>query len=220
MISVVPAMWSPSVAATSFLAAFAVIFTVSNPIGCALIYSQITVDLSRVERIGLARRIAINSALVLVVSTWAGGVVLGFLGVGIAAFRIAGGLVVAEQAWRMLRDGGSGGFTPERRTAPSEMDAFFPLTIPFTTGPGTIAAAIGLGAGYPLDGTEALSFILGVTAATAAVTVLIGVLYGGANRLTGLIGAGRAHVVLRLSAFLLLCIGVQILMQGLRDSLR
>ncbi len=213
-------MWSLGVAATSFLAAFTVIFTVSNPIGCALIYSQITVDLSHKERIGLARRIAINTALVLVVSTWAGGLVLGFLGVGIAALRIAGGLVVAEQAWRMLQDGGSGGCTPERRAAPSELDAFFPLTIPFTTGPGTIAAAIGLGAGYPLDGTEALSFVLGVTAATAAITVLIGVLYGGADRLTELIGAGRARTALRLSAFLLLCIGVQILIQGLRDALR
>jgi len=95
------------------------------------------------------------------------------------------------------------------------MDAFFPLTIPFTTGPGTIAAAIGLGAG-----TEILSFVLGVTAATAAVTALIGVLYGGADRLTALIGVGRARVALRLSAFLLLCVGVQILTQALRDALR
>ena len=100
------------------------------------------------------------------------------------------------------------------------MDAFFPLTIPFTTGPGTIAAAIGLDAGCPLDGTEALSFVLGVTAAMAAVIVLIGLLYGGADRLTSLVGTGRARVVLRLSAFLLLCAGVQILMQGLRDALR
>ncbi len=212
-------MWSPSVAATSFFSAFAAIFTVSNPISCALIYSQITVDLSRKERIGLARRIAINSALVLVVATWAGSVVLGFLGVGIAALRIAGGLVVAEQAWCMLRDGRGVDCTPERRNTSSELDAFFPLTIPFTTGPGTIAAAIGLGAGCPLESKEALSFVLGVTAATAAVTVLIGVLYGGADRLTAYIGAGRARVVLRLSAFLLLCVGVQILMQGLRDAL-
>ncbi len=82
-------MWFLSVAATSFLAAFAVIFTVSNPIGCALIYSQITLDLSRKERIGLARRIAINSGLVLAIATWAGSIVLSFLGVGIAALRIA-----------------------------------------------------------------------------------------------------------------------------------
>ncbi|MGA7324034.1 MAG: MarC family protein [Rhodomicrobium sp.] len=88
-------MLSLSVSASSFFAAFAVIFTISNPIGCALIYSQITVDLSREERIGLARRIAINSALVLAVATWAGSMVLSFLGVGIAALRIAGGLVVA-----------------------------------------------------------------------------------------------------------------------------
>ena len=213
-------MWSLSVAATSFLAAFAVIFTVSNPIGCALIYSQITIDLSRKERIGLARRIAINSGLVLAIATWAGGVVLSFLGVGIAALRIAGGLAVAEQAWRMLRDGGSGDGGHEPRNTSPELDAFFPLTIPFTTGPGTIAAVIGLGAGRPLDGAEALSFVLGVTAATAAVALLIGVLYGGADRLTALIGTGRARAVLRLSAFLLLCVGVQILMQGLRDALR
>ncbi len=213
-------MWSLSAAATSFLAAFAVIFTVSNPIGCALIYSQITVDLSRRERMELARRIAINSGLVLVVATWAGGAVLSFLGVGIAALRIAGGFVVAEQAWRMLHDGKRGAGTLERHNTSPELDAFFPLTIPFTTGPGTIAAAIGLGAGCPLDGTETLSFVLGVTVATAAVTVLIGVLYGGADRLTELIGVGRARVALRLSAFLLLCVGVQILMQGLRDALR
>ena len=153
-------------------------------------------------------------------ATWAGSVVLSFLGVGIAALRIAGGLVVAEQAWRVLRDGGSRDGAHEPRNTSPELDAFCPLTIPFTTGPGTIAAAIGLGAGRPLDGAEALSFVLGVTGATAAVAVLIGVLYGGADRLTELIGAGRARTALRLSAFLLLCIGVQILIQGLRDALR
>jgi len=88
---------------------------------------------------------------------------------------------VAEQAWCMLRDDRRGNGTRGERSPLPELDAFFPLTIPFTTGPGTIAAAIGLGAGCPLDRTEALSFVLGVTAATVAVTVLMGVVYGGAD---------------------------------------
>ena len=74
----------------------------------------------------LAQRIAINSGLVLVVATWAGGMLLSFLGVGIAALRIAGGLVVAEQAWRMLGNGRSGDRPIEQRNTPPELDAFFP----------------------------------------------------------------------------------------------
>ena len=206
-------------ASAAFLSAFAALFTVVNPIGCALVYSQLTAGMPRENRQRLAWRIALNSGFVLVVATWAGGAIMSLLGISLSALRVGGGLVIANEAWRML--------STDQPTQPEggqasmlQLDAFFPMTVPFTTGPGTIATAIALGAACPTTTAEAIPFVIGISAATALVIAAIAVFYASADRLMTAIGVARAGVTMRLSAFLLLCIGLQILMQGVRDSLR
>ena len=95
--------------------------------------------------------------------------------------------------------------------------AFFPLTLPFTTGPGTIAVAITLGAERPPDGIGLLAFFLGVSLAAIANAAIIWIAYRFADRLTDFIGATARQVVVRLTAFLLMCIGVQILVSAIGD---
>ena len=155
--------------AAAFLAGFTAMFSIVNPIGNALTFLNVTADRSRAERAVLARRIGLYSLAVLLGSIWLGAPVLAFFGISIGALRIAGGLAVAVQAWAMLmapdqvHDRGRG-------AAPPQDVAFFPLTMPFTTGPGAIAVAIALGAERaPQDGGR-----IGTTLAALAIAVLVG----------------------------------------------
>jgi multiple antibiotic resistance protein len=97
--------------------------------------------------------------------------------------------------------------------------AFFPLTLPFTTGPGTIAVAIALGSNRPAAMPERLGFYVGVSLAALAVAAMVRISYGSADRVVTLIGPVRARVLGRLSAFLLLCVGTQITVNGISDVL-
>ncbi|CAO4155572.1 MarC family protein [Methylorubrum aminovorans] len=209
---------------TSFLLALSGLFSIVNPVGSALMFAQITADRSQSERAELSRRIGFYAALVMLAALWAGAPILNFFGVSLAALRIAGGLFVAAFAWTLLN-------APETREARKHAEAepeagenlaevaFFPLTLPFTTGPGTIAVAIALGANRPSEPGDLAGFFIGASLAAMAIAGMIRLAYGSADRLVTLIGPVRARVLGRLSAFLLLCVGTQITVNGVSDVL-
>lgn len=207
-------------ALAAFLLGLPSLFSIVNPVGSALIFSQVLADRTHAERVILARRVALYAMAVLLVSIWAGSLVLGFFGVSITALRIAGGLVVAHQAWVML-------LAPEARqtrkkkqaldAADISDSAFFPLTIPVTTGPGTISVAVALSSARPADEFTGLIFIGGLTAAAVTIAATVWLTYCFADRVISLLGNAGARITMRLAAFLLLCIGVQILINGMLD---
>jgi multiple antibiotic resistance protein len=130
--------------------------------------------------------------------------------------------VLALFAWELLgapekRDGRKTQEAAGAEDQPPDDVAFFPLTLPFTTGPGTIAVAVALGAGHPAVGAG--RFFLGVGVAAAALAVVIVALYAYSDRLTELLGRNGSRTVTRLSAFLLFCIGIQLLINGVVDVL-
>lgn len=209
-------------AVNSFLLAFPALFAIVNPFAGALIYSQVTADRSHDERVRLAGRIGIYSAGVMLVALWAGAAVLSFFGITLSALRIAGGLVVAVRGWDMLA---APEVNEDRKqeqavsASGAEDVAFFPLTMPFTTGPGTISVAIALSSNQPATGIGLWSFFFGASVAALAIAVLVWIAYGSADRLVILLGKSRSRAVSRVSAFLLLCIGVQITLNGVSDLL-
>jgi multiple antibiotic resistance protein len=206
----------------TFLLAFSALFSIVNPLGGALIYSQVTAHRPRSERIQLAWRVAFYSAVVMVMALMAGAPLLGFFGISLSALRIAGGLVVAAHAWELLS-------VPEHQedrkqqqatsAEPAADVAFFPLTMPFTTGPGTISVAIALSANGPANNNDLFAFYIGSTLAALAIALIVGVSYASADRVVSLLGQARSRVVTRLAAFILLCVGVQILLTGVNESL-
>lgn len=208
----------------SFLLALSTLFSIVNPVGAALIFAQVTAENTHAERLELARRISVYAALIMLAALWAGAPILNFFGVSLAALRIAGGLVVGASAWSLLR-------APEAREARKHAEArqepagnlaeiaFFPLTLPFTTGPGTIAVAIALGSNRPPSGPDAVGFFVGVSVAALVIAGTVRLTYGSADRVVSLIGPVRARVLGRLSAFLLLCVGTQIAVNGVVDVL-
>lgn len=210
-------------ATQSFLLAYSALFSIINPIGGALIFSQATADRSHADRLVLSRKIGLYSCLVMLGALWLGAFVLGFFGVTVAALRIAGGLFVAAFAWTLLH-------APERREERKQEQAagaggldeiaFFPLTLPFTTGPGTISVAVALGANLPVGGPGYLAFVTGASCAALAMAATIWLAYASSDRLLGFLGPAGARVVARLAAFLLLCVGTQITLNGITDFVR
>ena len=210
-------------AVQSYLLALSALFSIVNPIGSALIFSQVTADRSHAERQDLARKVGTYGALVMLVALWGGAAVLNFFGVTLAALRIAGGLVVAASAWRLLSAAGENEARKQDQVSVvsgANDVAFFPLTMPFTTGPGTISVAIALGSNLPVASPDRVPFVLGASFAALTVAIMIWIAYGSADRLVALLGHARARVLSRLSAFLLLCIGTQITLNGVLDAFR
>jgi multiple antibiotic resistance protein len=207
----------------AFLLAFPALFSIVNPLAGAFIFREATAERTHAERVRLARRVGVYALAVMLGALWGGSYVLAFFGISLAALRIAGGLVLTGFAWELLgtpekQEGRKQAQVAEAPGVPDDM-AFFPLTLPFTTGPGTIAVAVALGAGHPASGIGLLDFFAGVSAAAAALAVLIALFYGFADRLAGFLGRGASRVVSRLSAFLMVCIGIQILLTGVTDAI-
>lgn len=207
---------------SSWLFGFSTLLSIINPFGIAFVFHDMTRWLTARERSRLARQIAINSFIVLVVAMFLGSRVLSFFGISLEALRIGGGLAVAAAGWTMLRADPTASAAPRAMdTAPVERMAFFPLTLPLTTGPGSIAAAIALGA----ERTSAAQGALLVSALSAvmvavSVAACVWIAYAKAEAIARRIGPQGTMIATKLTAFLLLCIGVQIMLTGVTDALR
>ncbi|HTW71336.1 MAG TPA: MarC family protein [Acetobacteraceae bacterium] len=205
----------------AFLLGFPALFSIVNPISGAFIFREVTLHRPQ-DRARIARLVALYSLAVMMVALWAGSYVLAFFGISLAALRVAGGIVVALNAWNLLNAPEYHEAQKQDQAAPArdaEDIALFPLTIPFTTGPGTIAVAVALGSSHPENTFDLIMFFLGMTAAAVALAGTIWIAYGSSDRISRLMGPRGSRTVTRISAFLLLCIGVQILITGVEDVL-
>jgi multiple antibiotic resistance protein len=213
-------MSSLSAALNAFLLVYAALFPIVNPIADAPLFLGLTEFCSDAQRKALARSVAINSFFLLIGSMFIGSHVLEFFGISLPVVRIGGGLVVSAFGWKILNSESSPDASKVDMQAPvTAPDPFYPLTMPLTVGPGSISVAITLGSQRPkAAGIEQLALLAGgavVGALAMALTVYLS--YRFAQRLVKLLGPHGTQVVVRLSAFVLLCIGIQILWSGWSD---
>jgi len=188
-----------------------------DPIGGSPVFLSLTRDYTREIRKLLARRIAIDSFILLLASFAIGSHVLSFFGISLPVVQVGGGLIVISTGWAMLNQKDDNDRSAARRSVnctDALRDVFYPLTLPLTVGPGSISVAITLGANEPHQLRANLVAILVAAIGSAFVAVTIYFCYGYADRLSAIIGPSGMNVVLKLSAFLLVCIGVQILWNG------
>lgn len=201
---------------TSFLTVVVALFPIVNPLGMIPIFLRLTEGSSLELRASLAMRIATGGLALMLASLFVGSYILAFFGLTVPAVQVAGGLVVIATGWRLLNQGEDARTRETHARVPEEVivnRAFFPLTMPLTVGPGTISVAITLGARGAGSGqlfTDAVGAVLGSIAVAASIYVS----YRFAGRVSLMLGEGGSDVVLRLSAFILLCLGVQILWNG------
>jgi multiple antibiotic resistance protein len=203
----------------SVVLAVAALLPIVNPLGGAPIYLAKTVDLSALQHAELAKRVARNCALLLLASLLLGTYVLDFFGLSIPIVQVAGGLVVCSIAWSLLSqpDAPPPLQDESRRVVPREdlsSRAFYPLTMPLTVGPGSISVAIALGANEASSVRTGVVVGIAHVTAVAIVAIAIFVCYRYAETILRRLGHSGTVVVTRLSAFILLCIGVQILWNG------
>jgi multiple antibiotic resistance protein len=195
-----------------------------NPLAAAFIILSLVPYASPAERAEMARRIAINSFVILLVSLSIGAYLLTFLGISIAVLRVAGGVVIAAAGWSLLHESDDESGEAARPEALSAREdslrrkAFYPLTMPVTVGPGAISVAIALGTGSPREGLQPAHFIgVGVALALVCVSIYLCVPFSG--HIARLLGPSGTQIAMRLFAFAIFCIGAQIFWLGLSELL-
>ena len=201
------------------------LFPIINPPASAFIVLSLVPDATAGERADLARRITINSFVILLASLSVGAYVLSFFGISIPVLRVAGGIIIGTAGWRLLESSAEDERERESRTAPDNVraaslraKAFYPLTLPITVGPGGIAVAIALGTGSPRAGLLPIHFA-GVGAALAILSISIYVCVRFAGHVKDVLGTIGTQIAMRLFAFVIFCIGVQIFWLGLSELL-
>jgi multiple antibiotic resistance protein len=202
---------------------FAALFPVLNPLSGAMIFLNLTQGLPESVLANLAKQVGINTFVLLIVVLLSGSWILGFFGITIPIVQIGGGFVVAALAWRVLNQPVASDDDEKRLVqndkAISEM-AFFPLTMPLTAGPGCIAVTLTIGAhemSHNLIETIVSQFAAAIGILLAAITVWI--CYRYADAITQKIGESGKRVIMRLAAFINLCIGLQIVWNGVQGIL-
>jgi multiple antibiotic resistance protein len=205
----------------AFLFVALALFPIVNPLGMAPIFLSYTDGIDAGTRARLARRVAYNSFMLATAALLIGSHVLKFFALSLPAVQIGGGLVVAATGWRLLNRGEepSGERAPAASAEAVMAGAFYPLTMPLTVGPGSIAIMLTIGSSAPnalSNSRELLLEAAGGLVGVASVSWAIYLSYRYADRVLRRLGPSGINVLLRLSAFVLLCLGVQILLNGYR----
>jgi multiple antibiotic resistance protein len=189
-----------------------------NPLGNAPIFLVLTHGVPSSTRALLARKIAINGFVLLVCSTLIGTYILAFFGISLPVVQVGGGLVVLSTGWTLLHreDDDEDRDAPERPASLGliSRQAFYPLTLPLTVGPGSISVAITLGANRPERTQFSWPILSAEVLGPAVLALTIFLCYRYAERIAHAVGDAAMNVIVRLSSFMLLCIGVQILWNG------
>ncbi len=207
--------------------AFGALLPVVNPLGTAIILLGLTEDADVSTRARIAKAVSINTVLLLAAVLVAGRVVLGFFGISVPIVQLAGGLVLAAMGWQMLfnpDDPSSDTKASDARASDRrdyESQVFYPFTFPLTVGPGGVAVAITLSAHSTREHVMAtVAAQLGSFVGILAVAVVTYLCLANAGRIAARLGASGMSVLIRLSAFVIVCLGAEICWSGARVLLR
>jgi len=153
------------------------------------------------------------------VSLPVGALVLKIYGISIPVLRVAGGLVIAVAGWKLLNEGSSTTADDISSEAPKgdfADQAFYPLTLPLTTGPGTIAVMISLGLSRSAyaDAGQDLAFFVATLLASLVIALTVYVCFAYSDRVQRVLGDVGTDILVRLTAFILFCLGMQIIWTG------
>jgi multiple antibiotic resistance protein len=214
----------------SFLIAFSVLLPLINPLGSALVFLGLAGQAPPQVYRSLSRRIAVNNIVFLAIIELLGATILNFFGISLPIVQFSGGIVIAAMGWSVLNERDAGADSRNKQEecdAPDEsiardleQKAFYPFTFPITSGPGTLVALLTLTAHISERNiTRNVLAHAGVFLAIVALSVLVYFCYAYAPKITKVIPPNTAHGILRVIAFILLCIGVQIAWNGLAQLL-
>ena len=195
-----------------FIAVFAALFPIINPLGGGPIFLNMVQDCSQTVRNKLALGVSIGSFFMLLGSMLIGPELLLFFGISLPALKLAGGLVVIAMGWNLLNQKSApkdnGGDAEGINDANAKNSIFFPLTMPLTIGPGSIATSISLMAGtrhsHEYSYIAELPALAGGLLGLIVLSITIYVVYSQASNVQRILGESGTNVLMRLFAFILL----------------
>jgi multiple antibiotic resistance protein len=189
------------------------ILPIVNPVGSAPMFLAMTHGADSATRRTLAGVVAVNSFVLLLGSLIFGNFVLRLFGLSVPVVQLAGGLVLCSLGWRLLTDDPP---AAGNEAVDSISKAFYPLTLPLTVDPGALSVAVTIGANHSSSITRILIAVMGAIAGVAIISISVWLTYRYAERVAKFLGHSRLMVLLRLSSFIVLCIGAQIAWNGVR----
>lgn len=198
-------------------AAFVLLLVVIDPFGLTPMFSALTRGREPAERRRTAIKAVAIAAAILTLFLFTGSLLFDYLGIGMPAFRIAGGVLLFLIAVDMLfvRHSGLTSTTLRERTEAARRDdvAVFPLAIPLIAGPGALTTVMLLTRDQPL-----LQVLAVLVLALAVLAITLG-MFLAAGRVERLLGETGINVITRLLGILLAALAVQFVLDGLRESL-
>jgi len=209
----------------SFLLAFTALLPLINPVGSALIFLGLVGDEPVEVYRQLARKIALATIVFLVVIEFLGSLLLSFFGISLPVVQVTGGMIIVATAWSLLFENDASVNTRKKNEeiagSGSSDDGdlagkiFYPFTFPITAGPGTLVVMLTLSARLSNKGlAETAAGHAGIVLAGIVLCACVYFCYGYAPRLIKAVSPSTVHGILRVIAFILMCIGVQIAWNG------
>ena len=199
------------------------ILPVVNPPGDAPIFLRLTAGSDSATRNTLARAIAIYSFALLLGSMLFGSLILRLFELSVAVIQVSGGAVVCALGWKLLNDEPKPSnvtVDPRQASAIALGRAFYPLTMPVTVDPGVMSVAVAVGANHAHTLDRLLVQVLAAVIGAGIVALAVLITYRYAEAFAARIGHKGMMIVLRLSAFIVLSIGVQIGWNGVKALLK
>lgn len=196
-----------------YITAFVTLFVIIDPIGLTPVFVALTQGQSAARRRALALRSCLIALALLTLFAIFGEAVMGFVGITMPAFRIAGGILLFLTALEMLFERRSKRREDQADTPGDLPDpSVFPLATPLIAGPGAIATVILLAGRDP-------GFVgaLAVAGVAASVVLLVFGFFLTAGFLERLLGRTGINVVSRVMGMLLAALSVQFVLDGLKD---
>jgi multiple antibiotic resistance protein len=204
--------------------AFSALLPVINPLGSALLFMAIVGTSPASIFRKLARRVAFSRVLFLLTVELVGATLLTFFGISLPVVQFAGGFVLAAMGWGLLNNKDARATVKQASVEGDDgtlsEKVFYPLTFPITAGPGCIVVMVTLSAHASRSGVlNNVLAHLGIAVAVVALSVTVLLSYTYAPKITQKITPQTIHGILRVIAFVLLCIGVQIAWKGLETMI-
>lgn len=199
------------------------VLPILNPLAVTPVYLAMTQGASSQTRAMLAKKLGFNVFGMILVTSLLGNLILRILSISLPIVQIGGGLLVVAGAWKLLNEENpddsanvdlTQNWTPEK----AKSRAFFPLSFPIVCGPGTLAAGLTVTSRFsdaPL--TMMASGAIGVGLACAVIGFVVFLCTRYAAWLMYKLGDAGGIVLMKLAAFILLCIGVQIIWGGMQN---
>ena len=206
--------------------AFSALLPLVNPLGSALVFLSLVGNAPPAVYRSLAGRIAISTTIFLLTIEAVGTALLKFFGISLPVMQVSGGLALAAMGWSLLNQE-----EPDKDEKQEGADSavlqsleqkvFYPFTFPITAGPGCIVVVVTLSAQASVKGVlPDIAAHAGIVLAVVLLSVAVYVCYGYAPAITERVSPETAHGILRVIAFVLLCIGVQITWNGVEALLK